>query len=100
MKVNASNLAPTYLTPLSKTLRKEVPAENIISTGIGVSIRHKGEGENVIGDNNPESPLVSKKILDSLSLGLVNFSQEERDCIATILSDKAKKVTPDRTQSL
>lgn len=91
MKVHASNLAPIYSTPLSRASHKEAPAEDLIATGIGISIRHKGQGESVIGDNNPDSPIVSKKILDSLSLGLINFSQEERDCLATILSDKAKK---------
>lgn len=93
MKVTASPLAPSYSTPLSKFTQREEPVDQLIATGIGVSIRYKGEGESVVADNNPDSPLVSKKILDSLNLGLINFSQEERDVIATILSEKAKKVT-------
>ncbi len=91
MKVTASPPSFSYSTPLSKTTQRAEPVDQLIATGVGVSIRHKGQGESVIGDNNPDSPIVSKKILDSLSLGLINFSQEERDCLASILSDKAKK---------
>lgn len=68
----------------------------IVATGIGISIRHKGESENVIQKNSPTDPLVSKKILDALDLGLVTFKQEERDALATILHEQAEMVRKKR----
>lgn len=56
---------------------------------------NKSEGiikEFSIKENNPENPVVSKKVLDSLSLGMVNFNQKERDTLATILSQKSESV--------
>lgn len=64
----------------------------VIATGIGISIRHKGDSENVIQQNSPTDPLVSKKILDALDLGLVNFEQGERDALASILYEQAEMV--------
>ncbi len=69
---------------------------SILATGIGIDIRSKGTPENVVKENNPDDPIVSKKILDALSLDLISFSQKERDTLASILGDKAKKVTENR----
>ena len=55
---------------------------------------NKSEGiikEFSIKENNPDNPVVSKKVLDSLDMGMINFNQKERDTLAQILSDKAQK---------
>ena len=72
----------------NKALRKK-QASTTIATGTGIRIHDKNEVNNTIGKNQPNDPVVSKKILDSLSLGLINFSQKERDIIAKIMMNKS-----------
>lgn len=43
-----------------------------------------------VSQNNPKDPTVATKVLDSLSTGVVNFSQSQRDAIAKVLSRQAK----------
>lgn len=43
--------------------------------------------------NSPNDPTVSTKVLDSLNLGMINFNQKERDTLATIMANKASKVS-------
>lgn len=97
MKVTSQST--TYSHKLSPSSPKEGKPSNVIATGIGISIRHKGEPENVIQKNDPKDPLVAKKILDSLNLGLINFDQRERDGIAAILSGRAQKVIENRASA-
>lgn len=71
-------------------------ATKVIATGIGIDIRSKGQQENVIKDNDPDNPLVAKKVLDALSLDLINFNQKERDTLANILEGRAHEVRAKR----
>ena len=45
-----------------------------------------------ISHNNPDDPTVSTKVLDGLSSGMINFSQNQRDVLAKIMSDKAQRI--------
>lgn len=45
-----------------------------------------------ISHNNPDDPTVSTKVLDGLSSGMINFSQNQRDVLAQIMSDKAERI--------
>jgi hypothetical protein len=45
-----------------------------------------------VAKNDPNDPTVSTKVLDSLNTGMINFSQKQRDAIATIMSEKSDKV--------
>ncbi len=94
MKVNSSKL-PIRILPKKAPVQKP-DAKKIIATGTGISIRKKGAPAHVISKNDPKDPLVSKKILDSLNLGLINFDQRERDTIAKILVGKSNQVKSKR----
>lgn len=61
----------------------------VIATGVGVDIRSKNQLNSVIKKNSPDDPIVSKKILDSLDLGFINFSQKERDTLAKIMNKQS-----------
>lgn len=60
-----------------------------LSKDIKLEIRANIIPEYSIQENNPSDPLVSKKILDSLNSGIINFDQDERDHISSILNKKA-----------
>ena len=45
-----------------------------------------------ISGNNPADPTVSTKVLDSLNMGMVNFTQEQRDTFAKVLASRAEAV--------
>jgi hypothetical protein len=49
-----------------------------------------------VAKNDPTDPTVSTKVLDSLNSGMINFSQEQRDAIATIMSEKSKNILAQR----
>ena len=57
-----------------------------------VDIKSKRVEHYAISKNSPEDPTVSTKVLDSLSTGMIDFSQEQRDVLATIMSEKANKL--------
>lgn len=46
-----------------------------------------------VQENSPDNPEVSKKVLDSLNMGMINFNQKERDTLATIMANKAQEVS-------
>lgn len=79
-----------------KRNQSQAPQKEIISTGIGIDIHNKFKPSNVVKDNHPNDPLVAKKILDSLDLGFINFSQREREAIASILNEKKQDVVARR----
>jgi hypothetical protein len=58
-------------------------------TYVKISFRPR---EKVIKKNSPDDPLVSKKILDSLDVGMIQFSQKERDTLAKVLGAEAERV--------
>ena len=64
-----------------------------------VEIRTKKIDHLKVGDNNPDRPLVSTKVLDSLSTDMINFNQKERDVIAEILGKRANDIRNKRAQS-
>ena len=72
-----------------------------IATGLGIAIRDKVElsNPNPIQKNNPENPLVSKKILDALDLGLIDFTQDERDAIAKIMMGRSKRLSANKPKA-
>jgi hypothetical protein len=80
------------LNKISKSFKKLENLQNIIATGTGIDIRSKKTPENVIKENLPSDPIVAKKIIDSLSLGFINFKQGERDTLANILMDKVNSL--------
>ena len=89
--------SPTMVKNDQKEIEKEAreeslaalePVKDIVATGTGISIKSKMEADNILQRNDPADPLVAKKILDSLSLGFINFSQQERDAIAKILNEE------------
>lgn len=43
-----------------------------------------------VAKNDPNDPTVSTKVLDSLDTGMINFSQEQRDVLSTIMAEKAQ----------
>lgn len=45
-----------------------------------------------VAANNPSDPTVSTKVLDSLNTGMINFTQNQRDALATIMSEKSARV--------
>ena len=65
--------------------RSELPQDKV---HISIS-KHK---EFKISENNPEDPTVSTKVLDGLKMGMINFSQEQRDVLATIMQEKAAQL--------
>jgi hypothetical protein len=71
---------------------KQNMKSTVMATGTGIVVHDKNEVRGVIQKNDPSDPAVSKKILDSLDLGFIDFSQEERDVIAKIMMDKARKL--------
>ena len=80
------------LNKISNSFKKLDNIKNIIATGTGIDIRSKKTPENVIKENLPSDPIVAKKILDSLSLGFINFNQDERDTLANILMEKVNSL--------
>jgi len=73
-----------------KTIPKELlPAQLPKKKNDSVEISHQKIEKMKIDSNNPDDPTVSTKVLDSLSTGMINFSQEQRDALATILSERA-----------
>lgn len=57
-----------------------------------VEVRFKKIDHLKVGDNNPDRPLVSTKIIDSLNSGMIKFDQKERDVIAKILESRAEGI--------
>ncbi|MCK5882078.1 MAG: hypothetical protein KAG61_00195 [Bacteriovoracaceae bacterium] len=94
MKV--SGLTPSYIQSLKTKREDSIKLPTIIATGVGIDIRSKGTFESVIKDNNPDDPIVSKKVLDALSLNLIKFNQREREALSAILGGKAKTVRESR----
>lgn len=94
MKV--SPIATLRLTPKSEAKptkqSSQVPAKQILATGIGVDIRSPSTLDSAIKENRPNDPMVPKKVLDALDIGLINFSQKERDTLADILMGQAEEV--------
>lgn len=74
----------------TKSMPSDQPMTELPKDKIQVSIRKNKTFK--VAENNPEDPTVSTKVLDGLSMGMINFSQKERDVLATIMSDKANKV--------
>lgn len=72
------------------------PEKFILATGTGIDVRIKGEARNAIKKNDPRDPTVATKILDSLDLGIINFSQRERDALAKILMGQAEKIDQEK----
>ena len=95
MKV--SSTINTHIQTLKPQARLERKAPSLIATGIGIDIRHKGAAESVVKENDPNDPLVAKKVLDALSLDLINFSQKERNTLASILGGRAEAVVESRS---
>jgi uncharacterized Zn finger protein len=57
-----------------------------------VEISSKKPEQFRVANNSPNDPTVPTKVLDSLNLGMINFNQQERDTLATIMSEKATQV--------
>ena len=87
-----SNKLHIPLNKINSTLNKIDKVKSHLATGTGIDIRLKKAPNNIIKKNTPDDPIVAKKILDSLSLGLISFNQDERDTLANILMDKAKSL--------
>lgn len=94
MKVNGA--VPSYIQTLTPRTSSPVELPTVIATGIGLDIRSKGTSENIVKENNPDDPIVAKKVLDALSLDLIRFSQKEREALSSILGEKAKAVRESR----
>ena len=69
--------------------------DRIMATGTGIKINIKESLDrkdqieknfSVLENNDPKDPLVSKRILDSLDIGLIKFNQKERDALARIMN--------------
>ena len=76
-------------TPVKTIPKESFPAQLPKIKNDSVEISHQKIEKMKIDSNNPDDPTVSTKVLDSLSTGMINFSQEQRDALATILSDRA-----------
>lgn len=85
MKIGENNLLQVNKGFIQAN-RKPPQKPQIIATGTGVIIRKSPFVDSPIKENKPNDPLVSKKILDSLDLGFIEFNQQERDALAKILN--------------
>lgn len=94
MRVTHPNHVSDLLPKDSNITERKRPDSDkeIMATGTGVEIRTKSTPESVIKQNRPDDPFVSKKVLDSLNLGLIKFSQTERDTLAKIMMKKAAEI--------
>lgn len=83
MRIESSSRPQHSLAPALPSLKEEVMA-----TGTGLVVEDKVAIKSDIKKNDPSDPLVAKKILDSLDMGFINFKQEERDALDSILNKK------------
>ena len=90
MKV--SNQAAPNIQPKAKEIasKKEAPQKNVNAPVDKVKVHTQVAKVFKVSENNPSDPTVSTKVLDGLHSGMINFSQEQRDVLATIMSDRAK----------
>ena len=91
--------ATNHLIPKQKASQAEVMAAKSPQQDIEdrVEIRAKKIERMSVEKNSPDNPRVATKVLDSLSTGMVNFSQDQRDVLATILAERAEKVKQERS---
>lgn len=94
MRITHPNHIDSLLSKTSNITERKRPdlGKEIMATGTGIEIRTKSTPDSVIKQNRPDDPFVSKKVLDSLSLGLIDFSQAERDTLAKIMMKKAAEI--------
>ena len=92
MKV--SNQAVPNIQPKAKEIasKKEAPQKNVNAPVDKVKVHTQVAKVFKVSENNPSDPTVSTKVLDGLHSGMINFSQEQRDVLATIMSDRAKAI--------
>lgn len=73
---------------------KNNPQKNLLETNHQISpdviVDIKKIDNFTIRDNNPKDPTVATKVLDGLKSGIINFSQDQRDTIAKVLSHQAE----------
>ncbi len=82
-----------FLTNLrKKNLEQDSQKSETQTADIKVELNSKPTEHFKISENSPNDPTVSTKVLDSLNMGMINFSQKERDVLATIMSEKANSV--------
>lgn len=75
---------------------KKFVRDNLIMPSENITLSKKTTEHFKIKNNSPDDPQVSTKVLDSLNSSMINFSQDQRDTLATILSNRATQVKNQR----
>lgn len=75
-------------TPKEKSAQAERTKEKKADAQVQISKKDMIK----VAKNDPNDPTVSTKVLDSLNTGMINFSQEQRDVLSTIMMEKAQVV--------
>lgn len=76
------------VVPIKEVIQnpKKPALEKKQSQPVYISIKDHNDVKVQVESNRPKDPVVAKKVLDSLSTGMISFSQKERDTIASILN--------------
>jgi hypothetical protein len=91
MKVNnQANRPLMQRRAQQQQLKGKQPHHHEVKDKVHISV--KPHQRMSVGQNSPKDPTVPTKVLDSLDSGMIDFSQEQRDVIAKILSEKAEAV--------
>jgi hypothetical protein len=86
MKIDNIRLTDIVSNQQYNKLKKEIKS-NINTPKDSVQLRSQKYENFRISKNDPTDPTVSTKILNSLNSGYVNFDQNHRDVIASILNE-------------